>query len=38
LGSAGVKVPLQLYREGRTVEVTVASTDRASLLKTPSLH
>jgi S1-C subfamily serine protease len=38
LGAAGVKVPLQLYREGRTLEVTVSSTDRASLLKTPSLH
>jgi S1-C subfamily serine protease len=38
LGSAGVEVPLMLYREGRTFEATLTSTDRARLLKGPRLH
>jgi S1-C subfamily serine protease len=38
LGEAGVEVPLLLYREGRTVELRVASTDRNLLLKRPSLQ
>jgi S1-C subfamily serine protease len=38
LGPAGVEVPLRVHREGRTLDVTVPSTDRARLLKAPSLH
>ena len=38
LGSAGVDVPLTVHHEGVTFEVTVASTDRAKLLKAPRLH
>jgi S1-C subfamily serine protease len=38
LGNAGVEVPLLLYRDGRTFEVRVASSDRNKFLKTPSLH
>ena len=38
LGSAGVEVPLLLYRDGRTFEVTVKSGDRIRFLKGPSLH
>lgn len=37
-GSAGVEIPLALYRGGRTIERRLVSTDRASLLKAPSLH
>src|SRR5215470_5292927 len=38
LGQAGVDMPLLIAREGRTIEVRVASTDRGKLLKGPSLH
>jgi S1-C subfamily serine protease len=38
LGSAGVDVPLTLYREGDTFDVVVTSTDRAKMLKKPRLH
>jgi S1-C subfamily serine protease len=38
LGDAGVAVPLLLYRDGRTVELNVASTDRNLLLKRPALQ
>lgn len=38
LGSAGVDVPLTVHHEGVTFDVTVASTDRAKMLKTPRLH
>ncbi len=38
LGDAGVEVPLLIYRDGRTFEVTVTSGDRARFLKGPSLH
>jgi len=38
LGSAGVEVPLTLYRDGRTFEARVASGDRNRFLKGPSLH
>ncbi len=38
LGPAGVDVPLTVYHEGVTFDVVLASTDRARLLKTPSLH
>lgn len=38
LGSAGVDVPLTVHHEGVTFDVTVTSTDRAKLLRTPRLH
>lgn len=38
LGAAGVSVPLTIYREGDTFEVTVPSSDRARMMKKPQLH
>jgi S1-C subfamily serine protease len=38
LGAAGVDVPLTVHHEGVTFDVTLASTDRAKLLKGPRLH
>jgi len=38
LGTAGVEVPLTLYREGVTFDVAVNSSDRAKFLKAPRLH
>lgn len=38
LGPAGVDVPLTVHHEGVTFDVTLASTDRAKLLKSPRLH
>ena len=38
LGTAGVEVPLTLYREGVTFEVRVNSSDRAKFLKGPRMH
>jgi S1-C subfamily serine protease len=38
LGHAGVEVPVLVYRDGRTFEVKVESSDRGRFLKTPSLH
>lgn len=38
LGAAGVEVPLTLYREERTLERTIVSSDRTTLLKGPRLH
>jgi S1-C subfamily serine protease len=38
LGSAGVEVPLTLYRDGVTFDVRVNSSDRAKFLKAPRLH
>jgi S1-C subfamily serine protease len=38
LGDAGVVVPLTINREGRTLDVSVRSTDRRCLLKGPVLH
>jgi S1-C subfamily serine protease len=38
LGHAGVEVPLRIYREGRTFETRVASSDRMRFLKGPRLH
>jgi hypothetical protein len=31
-------VPLTVYRDGRTFEVRVESSDRGRFLKAPSLH
>jgi len=38
LGPAGVDVPLTISREGRTMEVHVSSSDRARMLKGPTLQ
>ena len=38
LGSAGVEVPMTIYRDGRTMEMKVASADRRRFLKAPRLH
>jgi S1-C subfamily serine protease len=38
VGKAGVEVPFTIYRDGRTFEARVTSTDRNRLLKGPSLH
>jgi S1-C subfamily serine protease len=38
LGHAGVEVPLTIYRDGRTFEVRIPSSDRGRFLKAPSLH
>jgi S1-C subfamily serine protease len=38
LGPAGVDVPLTISREGRTMELHVASSDRARMLKGPTLQ
>jgi len=38
LGPAGVDVPLTVYHEGVTFDVTLSSIDRAKLLKAPRLH
>ncbi|MGY8704692.1 S1C family serine protease [Bradyrhizobium sp. 18BD] len=38
LGAAGVDVPLTVHHEGVTFDVTVTSTDRFKLLKSPKLH
>ena len=38
LGAAGVDVPLTVHHEGVTLDVVLASTDRAKLLKAPRLH
>jgi S1-C subfamily serine protease len=37
-GAAGVDIPLTIYREGRTFEQTVPSSDRNRFFKAPSLH
>lgn len=38
LGSAGVEVPMTLYREGVTFDVRVNSSDRTKFLRAPRLH
>lgn len=38
LGSAGIEVPLTVWRDGQTLEFRVRSTDRTSLFKAPRLH
>jgi len=37
-GAAGVDVPLTIYRDGRTFEQTIVSSDRNRYFKAPSLH
>jgi S1-C subfamily serine protease len=38
LGQPGVEVPLLIYREGKTFELRIASTERSRVLKPPRLH
>jgi S1-C subfamily serine protease len=38
LGTAGVTVPMTLYRDGVTFDVAVNSSDRAKFLKMPRMH
>jgi S1-C subfamily serine protease len=38
LGTAGVEIPLTIYRDGVTFQVRVNSSDRAKFLKSPRLH
>jgi S1-C subfamily serine protease len=38
LGEAGVEVPLLIYRDGRTLDVTIKSSDRTKFLKGPSVQ
>lgn len=38
LGESGVEVPLTIYRDGKTFEVRVKSSDRAKFLKGPTLQ
>jgi len=38
MGEAGVEVPLSIYRDGRAVELRVASTDRNRFLRAPRMH
>jgi S1-C subfamily serine protease len=38
LGNAGVEVPLTIYRDGRTFDLSVTSADRNRFFRKPSLH
>ena len=38
MGSAGVEVPLTVYRDGKTFNLKVPSADRRRFLKAPRLH
>ncbi len=38
LGDSGVEVPVKAWREGRTFDVKIVSSDRAKFLKRPRLH
>jgi S1-C subfamily serine protease len=38
LGEAGVNVPLQIHRDGRTFDITLRSSDRRRFFKGPVLH
>ena len=38
LGTAGVAVPMVVYRDGRTLRIKVESGDRMNFLKTPHMH
>jgi S1-C subfamily serine protease len=38
LGQAGVEIPMQIDRDGRTFEQTIASADRSRVFKVPRLH
>lgn len=38
MGPAGVDIPMTIYRDGRTFDVKVASSDRSRFLRAPRLH
>lgn len=38
LGDAGVEVPVKAWREGRTFDAKIISSDRAKFLKRPRIH
>jgi S1-C subfamily serine protease len=38
LGSAGVEIPMQIERNGRTIDQKIASSDRSRFFKAPKLH
>lgn len=38
LGHAGTEVPVKAWREGRTFDVKIVSSDRAKFLKRPRIH
>jgi S1-C subfamily serine protease len=38
LGTAGIAVPLQIYRDGQMLNVDVVSADRGAFLKSPAMH
>lgn len=38
MGEAGVAVPLSIYRDGRAVELRLASADRSRFLRAPRMH
>jgi S1-C subfamily serine protease len=38
LGPAGVEVPLSIYRDGKTFEAKIKSSDRNRHLKAPRMH
>ena len=37
-GEAGVQIPLTIYRDGKTFELLVPSSDRSRIFKAPRLH
>jgi S1-C subfamily serine protease len=37
-GPVGIEVPLSIYRDGRTIDIAVTSSDRNRVLKKPRLH
>ena len=38
LGPAGLEIPMSIYRDGKTIETRVKSSDRTRFLKAPKLH
>ncbi len=38
LGAAGVEIPVSIYRDGKTMDVRIKTTDRSRHLKAPKLH
>ena len=38
LGAAGLEIPMSIYRDGKTIETRVKSSDRTRFLKAPKLH
>jgi len=38
LGPAGLEIPMSIYRDGKTMEMRVKTSDRGRFLKAPKLH